>query len=136
MSTTPNKHSALQALRQRLSCFDTANSAQRLLQPVSGRYLAPALFATGLHEIIGETPVDVDAALAFALIAAGHRRMRGRALFVATSGNQQEHGALYGAGLDRLGLDPARIACWLRRLKRRCFGQRKMRRRARRSPPR
>ena len=110
MTTTHNKHSALQALRQRLSCFDTPNSVQRLLQPLAGGYLAPALFATGLHEIIGETPPDFDAALAFALIAAGHRRMRGRALFVATLlGKEQEYGALYGAGLDPLGLDPARI---------------------------
>lgn len=110
MSTTQNKHRALQALRQCLSSFDTPNSAQGLLQPVTGEHLAPALFAQGLHEIVGETPADFDAALAFALIAAGHRRRRGRALFFATlSGEGQERGFLYGGGLDRLGLDPARI---------------------------
>ena len=108
MTTTQNKHRAPQALRQCLGSFDAPNSAQHLLQQVTGEHLAPALFAKGLHEIIGATSADFDAALAFALIAAGHRRMRG-ALFVATSGKEPEHGALYGVGLDRLGLDPARI---------------------------
>jgi hypothetical protein len=110
MSTTRDKHRALQALRQQLAVSASQNSENSPAQPLSGTHLNSTLFAAGFHEIIGETPVDIAAATAFALIAARHRKMHGRALFFGTlAGEEQECGALYGAGLDRLGLDPARI---------------------------
>jgi protein ImuA len=110
MSTTRDKHRALEALRQRLCLPGSTDAQDRLLQPVSDGQLDPALFATGLHEIFGETPADFAAASAFALIAAAHRKSRKRALFVgALSGDEQERGMLYGAGLNSLGLDPAKI---------------------------
>jgi protein ImuA len=110
MSTTQNKHRALEALRQRLSSPGLQAAEDRLLQPVKDGALDPALFGSGLHEIFGETSVDFAAATAFALMAAGHRKLRKRALLYATlAGDDQERGTIYGAGLDRLGLDPAKI---------------------------
>jgi protein ImuA len=114
MATTRDKHRALQALRQQLAVSASPNGGNSPAQPLSGAHLNPALFAAGLHEVMGETPVDIDAATAFALIAAGHRKMGGRALFFGTlAAEGRERGALYGAGLDRLGLDPARICLLL-----------------------
>jgi protein ImuA len=110
MSTTQNKQRALEALRQRLSHSGSSDGQKGLLQPVTDGGLDPALFASGLHEIFSETPADFAAAIAFALIAASHRKLRKRALFFATlAGEEQERGALYGAGLSALGLDPAKI---------------------------
>jgi protein ImuA len=110
MSTTLDKHRALEALRQRLPFSGSLKSQNGPLPPVKKGRLDAGLSASGLHEIFGETPADIVAASAFALIAAGQRRLRNRALFYGTlSGEDQESGILYGAGVDHLGLDPAKV---------------------------
>ena len=110
MLTTQDKHNALQALRQHLRLPDATGSTQRLLQPVTGDQLSAEMFAEGLHEIVGETPGDRAAAILFALLAGNDRKQRRRALFFASlAGKGREGRLLYGAGLARLGLNPARL---------------------------
>ncbi|HEY7644888.1 MAG TPA: hypothetical protein VH858_07610 [Hyphomicrobiales bacterium] len=110
MLTTQDKQSALCELRRHISFLDGAQNGERRLEPVCGDQLAPAFFAHGLHEIVGETPADRAAAAAFALIAAGYGAKSKQALlFAAPDREGRETGWLYGAGLDRLGVDPASL---------------------------
>jgi len=62
----------------------------------------------GLHDIAGEAHADYAAALAFAL-AGAHRAAKktGRCALICQMENSAfDHGALYGPGLNTLGIDP------------------------------
>ncbi len=69
----------------------------------------PARLAVpGLHDIAGEANADYAAALAFAL-AGAHRAAKtsgGQALVCQMENSAFDHGALYGSGLNSLGIDP------------------------------
>jgi protein ImuA len=79
-------------------------------RPAPGRWVAPAIFTRGLHEIVGDSPANFTAATAFALIAAAQDESNTRPLFFATlASDRQERGQLYGHGVHQLGLDPTRI---------------------------
>ena len=69
-----------------------------------------ALFAQGLHEIVAWNGCDHAAALAFAIIMATlSAKVDAPFLIAGLQHNTQENGNFYGAGLSRLGLDPARV---------------------------
>jgi protein ImuA len=66
----------------------------------------------GLHDIAGELQADYAAALAFAL-ASAHRTAKksGRQALICQMANSAfDHGALYGPGLNSLGIDPGAFA--------------------------
>src|SRR5688500_8527467 len=108
MPALQDKQSILQKLRQRVRCVETAGLAQQLSAP--REWIDPALFATALHEMVGDTPADFAAAQAFALAAATQNEQAQRPLFVGTLARVgQERGTLYGAGLKHFGLDPGRV---------------------------
>ena len=69
----------------------------------------PVRLATpGLHDIAGERQADYAAALAFAL-AGAHRAAKtsgGQALICQMENSAFDHGALYGPGLNSLGIEP------------------------------
>jgi protein ImuA len=111
MPASERKHTALKALRQHLRLSEIPNSPERRLSPpVQGDRLDPALFASGLHEMVGEQPAAFAAALAFTLSVAAQRAQPHRSLFCgALARERQEQGVLYGAGLYPFGLDPSRV---------------------------
>ncbi|MDX2266446.1 MAG: hypothetical protein NW215_15915 [Hyphomicrobiales bacterium] len=104
-----DKRLALEKLRQRFSATGLAYAACD--QPRLDKSLFDVrLFANGLHEVACETPRAYAAAMAFALAAAGISNKAGKPLLMATlAGEAQEHGSLYGPGLQALGIDPARL---------------------------
>lgn len=70
------------------------------------------LDAPGLHDIAGEAYADYAAALAFAL-AGAHRAAKktGRHALICQMENAGfDHGALYGPGLNSLGIEPGAFA--------------------------
>jgi protein ImuA len=72
--------------------------------------LGGGLACAALHEIAPADPVHLAAATGFALAAAVRSgRERGETLWIATEFAGHEEGRLYGPGLARFGLDPARI---------------------------
>lgn len=108
MPALQDKQSILQKLRQRVRCVETAGLAQPLSAPCE--WIDPALFATGLHEMVGDTPADFAAAQAFALSATTQNGRTQRPLFFGTlARGSHERGTLYGAGLRHFGLDPGRV---------------------------
>jgi protein ImuA len=106
VSAFTGKQIALEVLRQLVTpgCPPMANAG--LFEP--GRFDA-GLLSHGLHELVSERPVDHAAALAFALAgAAWAAQTVGKPLlFLSFASEAQERGALHGAGLARLGIDPA-----------------------------
>jgi hypothetical protein len=106
-----DKHRALEALRRHPSRSGNANADGSPIQTVRDGRINPALFTIGLHDIFGETTADIAAATAFAFLAAGqNRNLSHRALLYARlAGDEQENGVIYGAGLDWLGIDPAKV---------------------------
>lgn len=103
-------HTAIEALRRSIALPDAPQTrSSQPITPLRDGAIDPALFAGGLHEMIGESPADFAAALAFALGAAAQGRDK-RALFFGTlAAESQERGQLYGAGLAGFDLDPAGI---------------------------
>lgn len=110
MPVYSDKHKTLQALRQQFGSAALEVKQEPLSAATLSNGLNPALFASGLHEMIAATAADRSAALAFALGAAIQNSEPGRVLFCAALAHErQETGLLYGAGLHRLGVDPARL---------------------------
>jgi len=71
--------------------------------------LVGGLACAALHEL-SAAPVHLGAAAGFALaLAARAPDKAGQTLWIATDFGSQETGALYGPGLDLLGLDTARL---------------------------
>jgi protein ImuA len=103
------KQSIVEQLRRRVGGIE-ASGKPSTARPATGQWVNPAMFATGLHEIVGDSPTNFTAAIAFALIAAGQDRSNTRPLFFASlASDKQERGQLYGHGVHQLGLDPHRM---------------------------
>jgi hypothetical protein len=83
MSVPRRKQSIIQQLRRRISRIE-ANGKPLNPRPASRERIRPAIFASGLHEIVGDTPANFTAATAFALIEAAQGRGNARPLFFAT----------------------------------------------------
>jgi protein ImuA len=70
--------------------------------------LGGGLACAALHEL-SAPPGQPGAALGFAVALAALARAPGQTLWIATDFGALETGALYGPGLDQLGLDPGRL---------------------------
>ncbi len=72
------------------------------------------LEANAVHELVPDTAADLPAAFGFAAVLAGRAaraaaRPRGGIVWAQTRAAAHERGRPYGAGLARLGLDPAAL---------------------------
>jgi protein ImuA len=109
MSVLRHKQSIIQQLRRRVGGIEAVR-APSTARPAPGAWVNPAIFASGLHEMVGDTPANFTAATAFALIAAAQDKSNARPLFFASlAKDRQERGQLYGHGVHQLGLDPHRM---------------------------
>ncbi|MDX2264783.1 MAG: hypothetical protein NW215_07405 [Hyphomicrobiales bacterium] len=109
MATINDKHLALEKLRRRFSASGLLYTARGQTRPDKSLFDA-SIFAKGLHEVVCETPTDHTATMAFALAVASITGKTGKPMLIATlTGEAQEHGALYGSGLQALRIDAKRV---------------------------
>jgi protein ImuA len=103
------KQPIIEQLRRRVGGIDASPKPSAARQ-ASGEWVSPAIFAGGLHEMVGTTPADFTAATAFALISAAQDRGNTRPLFFGMlASDRQDRGMLYGPGVQALGIHPDRL---------------------------
>jgi len=113
----PEEGTRVANLRRRIAKLETcvSRAAPSLLGlgvPEIHRHLpGPGLAGGVLHEVIAATPEETPAALSFllALMCLALKPKPGLAVLVAAQRAFDQWGALYGHGLDRLGVDPGRL---------------------------
>src|SRR5215212_1833995 len=71
--------------------------------------LGGGLSCAALHELSATAPIHLGAAAGFALTLAALAPKVRHVLWIATDFGVLETGALYGPGLDRIGLDTERL---------------------------
>jgi protein ImuA len=109
MSLLRAKKAIVEQLRRRVGGIEASCTSPTAL-PAPGAWVSPAIFTSGLQEMIGDTPANFTAATAFALIVAGQDKSNARPLFFTTlASDRQERGQLYSHGVHQLGLDPNRM---------------------------
>src|SRR3977135_2705268 len=101
-------------LRRRLPRMESAAILTRALPfglaALDAHLPQGGLTVGALHEIAPQTPADTPAAFGFlAALLARFMPPARPLLLVATSGAFADHGRPHGHGLNRLGLDPARL---------------------------
>lgn len=70
-----------------------------------GRGLSPR----SLHDVAGLSPGDAPAAAGFAMALLARLPRKGNILWCQSAMSRREYGGLYGPGVARFGLDPARL---------------------------
>jgi protein ImuA len=105
------RHQTLADLRRLLPRLESGAAKTRAFSfgiPEVDDHLPQGGLASGaVHEVAPVNFRDTPAALGFTIALLG--RMRGSILLITAPRGLADHGRLYGHGLSRLGLDPARL---------------------------